>query len=130
MTGSPKTVKNARETLLRHRLSNPYDTRVVSTCELMIIEFETLEALPNADAEDPRCQAILREARSRLDTWGAEWNAFIRESTDCTIKRDVIVAGHSAQFPPRTLHATYGGSTTVLWLYDCKISSLSASVFS
>jgi len=51
--------------------------RLVSACEIMIMEFQILESLPNADAKDPRCQAILQEGRSRMDAWHSDWETLL-----------------------------------------------------
>ncbi|KAF8577305.1 hypothetical protein K439DRAFT_1664275 [Ramaria rubella] len=77
MTGHPKSIKNARDILLNHPLSNPSDMRLVSACEIMSMEYQILDTLPNTDAEDPRTQAHLREGRLRMDTWLSEWASLL-----------------------------------------------------
>lgn len=77
MTGHPKSIKNAGDVLLRHPLSQLSDMRLVFSCEIMVLEYQLLESLPTTDADDPRCQAHLQEARTRMDQWFSDWDVLV-----------------------------------------------------
>ncbi|GJJ06500.1 hypothetical protein Clacol_000692 [Clathrus columnatus] len=77
MTGHPKSIKNARDVLLRHPLSQLSDMRLVSACDIMVLEYQLLETLPTTEPDDPRCQAHLQEARTRMDQWFSIWDALV-----------------------------------------------------
>lgn len=79
MTGHPRSIKNARDVLLCHPLSQLSDLRLIFACEIMVLEYQLLETLPTADADDPRCQGHLQEARTRMDQWFTEWDIIVGE---------------------------------------------------
>ncbi|KIJ49430.1 hypothetical protein M422DRAFT_777385 [Sphaerobolus stellatus SS14] len=77
MTGNPRSIKAARQVLLKHPLSQLSDMRLVFACEILVIEYEALETLPSTNPEDPRSVSHFAEARKRMDMWEQQWTALL-----------------------------------------------------
>ena len=101
--------------------------RLVSACEIMLMEYQILDTLPTTDAEDPRCQAHLREGRSRMDIWHSEWDLLLSEFPslpslsfyeDSRFDRPI--------FPIKALHAADLSSSSRLRLYDSEVALLTS----
>lgn len=125
MTAHPKTVRGARDTLLRHPLSNISDIRLVSAVELLLMENQILETLPSKDSDDPRCQRHLHEGRVRMDAWEAEWNAILGESYEQShagLSRMHPINSPEISF--RALHADDLIGSAKLQFYGCEIASI------
>ena len=73
MTGSSRSVKSAREILLNHPLSQPSDMRLVSACEILVMEYETLDTIPSPDPTDPRSVTHFSKALEKMHQWEREW---------------------------------------------------------
>jgi hypothetical protein len=124
MTGHPKTVRGAREILLRHPLSNTSDIRLVSAIELLLMEYQILDTLPCTDSNDPRCQRHLEEGRTRMDAWEAEWDAVLGGSYERFYSwRIELNRTDSPDISSGGLYAANPNNSAKLRLHDCEIAS-------
>ncbi|KIM31839.1 hypothetical protein M408DRAFT_327253 [Serendipita vermifera MAFF 305830] len=67
----------ARDILLKHPLSVSTDVRLVSTCQLLCIQYEIHQRLGfdrDEKLKDDYIIAVLHDARTQIDAWQSEWD--------------------------------------------------------
>ncbi|KAG8820325.1 hypothetical protein FRC17_010197 [Serendipita sp. 399] len=75
----------ARDTLLKHPLSIPTDVRLVSTCQLLCIQYRIHQRLDLNREQIHSNQYIidvLRDARNQIDAWQNEWDRVMSVNHD------------------------------------------------
>ncbi|KAG8775935.1 hypothetical protein FRC15_000230 [Serendipita sp. 397] len=75
----------ARDTLLKHPLSIPTDVRLVSTCQLLCIQYRIHQRLDFDRDQIYSNQYIidvLRDARNQIDAWQSEWDRVMSVNHD------------------------------------------------
>lgn len=75
----------ARDTLLKHPLSISTDVRLVSTCQLLCIQYRIHQRLGFGRDDrfsDQYTIEVLREARTQIDAWQTEWDAVMSVNHD------------------------------------------------